>query len=802
MQQAWFAANKEGLIDRLGLKDYPYNPPYLYFMKDGVEEVWENTKANKWLLDHLVKKCNEDKDFFPKIHKLYFERLTEIEQWWKKDITTIDELKTFIDKVFDGVSDFVVLYGALMDERIAEEYRDLANKFREKDVFFAECNTAIWKALNTIYPDLGSLVIYITKEELGKNLSKQELENRGQGFVLIPGIFVGRLSFEDLIHQFPEYTFQIEKGDRDKDGIKGQSAFGGSVIGSVRIVKRKEQIDQLVEGEIIVSPMTTPDMIPAMRKAAAFVTDEGGITCHAAIIAREMQKPCVIGTQIATQVLKDGDLVEVDANNGVVKILKNEIHGKQDEWVFMWSTTPIMPTYWTTSQALLDRCDVYSNGEIFCYFDGSIITTYMQKSQLEKFKREGEKYLEPEFFKKYQSQYQEEAKKWWSWARIVEKTDYSKIKISDLIKDHSHFVEYARDSIAYFGSTRTEFTYAAEQRLEVLIKKYFGDKWPDTFGTLTISPDLDDIQKEYLDWLKIFTEEIDNLKLLGHASKYPWLVFGQFDDSKVLDFLKNRAKEEKGNFDLETKRLKKSKEELKKNQNEIFETVGNDAKETKYLAEFLQTQSVERMNIKSYWAGSYYLTRKMWLKITERLNLPLWDMLGYIVPPETEQLLNGDYKGDIESVIDDRKIAHALVIENNILRIVGSKEATSLFGQRIKKAENIDNTIKGQTAMLGMARGKVRKVIAGDLDMLQNSIKDFKKGEILVTSMTQPNMMVIAERASAIVTDEGGITSHAAIIARELKIPCIVGCLHSMQLLNDGDEVEVDANNGLVRIIK
>ena len=69
--------------------------------------------------------------------------------------------------------------------------------------------------------------------------------------------------------------------------------------------------------------MTTPDYIPAMKKAAAFVTDEGGITCHAAIIAREMKKPCIVGTKIATQILHDGDLVEVDADKGVVRIIKN-----------------------------------------------------------------------------------------------------------------------------------------------------------------------------------------------------------------------------------------------------------------------------------------------------------------------------------------------------------------------------------------------------------------------------------------------------------------------------------------------
>ena len=59
-----------------------------------------------------------------------------------------------------------------------------------------------------------------------------------------------------------------------------------------------------------------------MEKASAFVTDEGGMLCHAAIIAREMNKPCIVGTKSATKILKDGDLVEVDANAGIVKILK------------------------------------------------------------------------------------------------------------------------------------------------------------------------------------------------------------------------------------------------------------------------------------------------------------------------------------------------------------------------------------------------------------------------------------------------------------------------------------------------
>ena len=68
--------------------------------------------------------------------------------------------------------------------------------------------------------------------------------------------------------------------------------------------------------------MTRPELMPAVKKAKAIVTDEGGITCHAAIISRELKIPCIIGTKIATKILKDGDFVEVDANNGVIRVLE------------------------------------------------------------------------------------------------------------------------------------------------------------------------------------------------------------------------------------------------------------------------------------------------------------------------------------------------------------------------------------------------------------------------------------------------------------------------------------------------
>jgi len=104
--------------------------------------------------------------------------------------------------------------------------------------------------------------------------------------------------------------------------IKGATAQPVKVIGIIKVVMGHTQGYKVEPGDILVTKMSTPDFLPAMKKAAAFVTDIGGITSHAAIVSREMGKPCIIGTKIATKVLRDGMLVEVDAEKGIVKVLE------------------------------------------------------------------------------------------------------------------------------------------------------------------------------------------------------------------------------------------------------------------------------------------------------------------------------------------------------------------------------------------------------------------------------------------------------------------------------------------------
>ncbi|MGB9177038.1 MAG: phosphoenolpyruvate synthase [Methanoregula sp.] len=100
--------------------------------------------------------------------------------------------------------------------------------------------------------------------------------------------------------------------------VQGQGAAPGIASGRVVIIRDVKDTGAVKEGDILVTRMTNPDMVPAMRKVAAIVTDEGGMTCHAAIVSRELGTPAVVGTKTATHILKNGQVITVDGEMGLI----------------------------------------------------------------------------------------------------------------------------------------------------------------------------------------------------------------------------------------------------------------------------------------------------------------------------------------------------------------------------------------------------------------------------------------------------------------------------------------------------
>ncbi len=153
-----------------------------------------------------------------------------------------------------------------------------------------------------------------------------EVNKRLNYFVAVQTINGKKVLTREKAKQFEEDFFP--KIDFKKiSEVKGKIANLGKAIGRVRKIffGQKdciEKMNEMMEGEILVSTETTPSLMPAIKKAAAIVTEVGGITSHASIVSRELGKPCIVGAKFATKIFKDGEKIEVDATLGVARRLK------------------------------------------------------------------------------------------------------------------------------------------------------------------------------------------------------------------------------------------------------------------------------------------------------------------------------------------------------------------------------------------------------------------------------------------------------------------------------------------------
>lgn len=189
--------------------------------------------------------------------------------------------------------------------------------FKRSEDFLVAMARRIGKKLS-LTPEL---VLCAIQEEMieyfrtGKFPPKSTLVKRHQFF----GVYFNRRRAAYYIGQSAQAVEKVITSAQKRAVIKGVSAQAGEVTGTARIVHDPHKVKIFNFGDVLITGMTRPEFLPLIKKSAAFVTDAGGILSHAAIMARELKKPCVIGTRIATKIFKDGDLVKVDATKGIVK---------------------------------------------------------------------------------------------------------------------------------------------------------------------------------------------------------------------------------------------------------------------------------------------------------------------------------------------------------------------------------------------------------------------------------------------------------------------------------------------------
>lgn len=303
--------------------------PYIIFErhKDTVF-VYLDPQGIQWIASEIQRQRSTNPRFIEHAIEIFSQRIQPVKERWS-DEPALDrqELLEFIRQLRDAWAWWEPLWW-LADTIPPEDslFTQLEAVRIATDPLGPSSDAIIRNSLRALYPELKEDSDFLLEREIREDQipSTEELERRRRY------IYTGAELYPHAERSDIETKFGIViEGDSvppDVRTLSGRSAYPGKASGSVRRVMGRGQVGDVKIGEIIVSSMTTVDFLPAMKKAAAIVTDEGGIICHAAIIARELKIPCIVGTKIATQVLRNGDRVEVDADTGIVRVLSRAVN--------------------------------------------------------------------------------------------------------------------------------------------------------------------------------------------------------------------------------------------------------------------------------------------------------------------------------------------------------------------------------------------------------------------------------------------------------------------------------------------
>lgn len=321
------------------------------FTADKPSELWEEKKSCvllvKFLKEHgfneqFKKKLSTHKDKFAHLGYYYFRGQAFTEQ---EVLQRIEEYRRLSDNEFNTLlkdlkeqelcaqkSEELMAFLSLDESikhkiKIIKSWAALSNYVDETYSYGVHKLFGLWQEIGKRLGLARDELFSLRAEEIIKHLQKGTQPDkeiaaerfRNNAFILENGnvsILIGNALAKYNKEEQKEMEFF-----EDMKELKGQVASPGIVCGKVRIVYTLHDIRKFERGEILVSSSTNPTYMPAMEKAAAIVTDEGGLLSHAAIVSRELKVPCVVSTKYATKVLKDGMLVEVDAVNGCVKRL-------------------------------------------------------------------------------------------------------------------------------------------------------------------------------------------------------------------------------------------------------------------------------------------------------------------------------------------------------------------------------------------------------------------------------------------------------------------------------------------------
>ncbi|MFA5877877.1 MAG: PEP-utilizing enzyme [Candidatus Staskawiczbacteria bacterium] len=417
------------------------------------------------------------------------------------------------------------------------------------------------------------------------------------------------------------------------------------------------------------------------------------------------------------------------------------------------------------------------------------IRCFHSEKDIERDTERGKLLFDKKFINKFLRTLGRDYARHWQMFKEIRDLNVSNLSNKEIIAWLEKIIDEWSYIISYFRYSQAAGTHYLTEE----IKKYFV---PRNASLLMLPTEVDDMNLELLAWQKIVKNSFSEKIIINHAARYPWIVMNHYSYGEVLETLKQRYAYDKLN--LTPKNIAEEKAVLRKKQ----EVIISKHPEAKSLVNLAQRIAVTRIAIKSCWAGSDFYLIPFYQEISKRTHERVNDLWKLYLLEDLKKAVN---KGELLSAKEksDRKRCFAGHLKNkkffHYSGIKAEQVAKRELGPLYKEADT--KILRGTPANPGKSTGVVRVLRANDVENTRLVRKTFQKGEILVTQMTQPNVMDIASKAAAIITDEGGMLSHAAIISRELHIPCVVGTHYATRVLKDGDLVEVDAYSGIVKKI-
>ncbi|EKE19998.1 MAG: phosphoenolpyruvate synthase [uncultured bacterium] len=470
---------------------------------------------------------------------------------------------------------------------------------------------------------------------------------------------------------------------------------------------------------------------------------------------------------------------------------------KKEPLVYLWgNTSALINIEAVMNYTVLDDI-LAAKGELVIYVgDDCYYVTLGKKAILDEKKKYGDMFLGQACFDEHILKMDKLFK--WREGLIeeVNSADLSKYSNLNLFELAKKYHEISGRVFGHMVISRPECVdHLSEKLISLLSKQNKNENEVNKQFAVLVSPiELDIIKKEQIARLELL-ENISEENLKKHVLNFPWLYGYKYTAEDAVSDLKNDLTKDSKESLLQTiNSFKTELSKIEKEKNEILKEYSNN--EIDLLTERLSFLGHNRLEIKSRFAGLQVTVSPLFKEIAQRGGIELKEMLDNYLLKDLEKLLVNGIKLS-EKEITERKRVVFYTKGEEIISIQGEK-AEEFAKEYLHEYLNDEKSyVKGMTASRGFAVGKVRKMILND----EIKLDSFEEGEILITEMTAPNMIPIMKRCGGIITNEGGIVSHAAIISREFGIPCIVGTSTATQVFETGDYVELDANKGTARKI-